>query len=191
MAGSVTTSPSVEHSDRVASSCAAVLGWIDVDDPRQIPRATTLAEIHDEKRALEGFFVRPQRRPRLCVEDRERAEQRLPMLDGNGRQQRVLLDGDWVGTLAATPHSALGCQASGGCELCDDARGERVLSATRRTDCARRRPPSSSHPNIAAQLGERSAGHPAQATRAARRVAAIDSAAATCRRATTHSSTCT
>ena len=91
MAGSVTTSPSVEHSDRVASSCAAVLGWIDVDDPRQIPRATTLAEIHDEKRALEGFFVRPQRRPRLCVEDRERAEQRLPMLDGNGRQQRVLL----------------------------------------------------------------------------------------------------
>ena len=144
MAGSVTTSPSVEHSDRVASSCAAVLGWIDVDDPRQIPRATTFAEIHDEKRALEGFFVRPQRRPRLCVEDRERAEQRLPMLDGNGRQQRVLLDGDWVGTLAATPHSALGCQASGGCELGGDAQGERVLSATRRTNCARRRPPSSS-----------------------------------------------
>ena len=55
-------------------------------------------------------------------------------------------DGDCVGTLAATPHSALGCQASGGCELRDDARGERVLSATRRTDCARRRPPSSSHP---------------------------------------------
>ena len=54
-------------------------------------------------------------------------------------------DGDCVGTLAATPHSALGCQASGGCELRDDARGERVLSATRRTDCARRRPPSSPH----------------------------------------------
>ena len=98
--------------------------------------------------------------------------------------------GDWAGTLATTSHSALGCEASGGCELRGDARGERVLSATRRTDCARRRPPSSSHPNIAAQLGERSAGHPAQATRAARRVAAIDSAAATCCRATTHSSTC-
>ena len=99
-------------------------------------------------------------------------------------------DGDWAGTLATTSHSALGCEASGGCELRGDARGERVLSATRRTDCARRRPPSSSHPNIAAQLGERSAGHPAQAMRAARRVAAIDSAAATCCRATTHSSTC-
>ena len=73
-------------------------------------------------------------------------------------------DGDWAGTLATTSHSALGCEACGGCELRGDARGERVLSATRRTDCARRRPPSSSHPNIAAQLGEKSAGHPAQAT---------------------------
>ena len=54
--------------------------------------------------------------------------------------------GDWAGTLATTSHSALGCEASGGCELRGDARGERVLSATRRTDCARRRPPSSSHP---------------------------------------------
>ena len=54
-------------------------------------------------------------------------------------------DGDWAGTLATTSHSALGCEASGGCELRGDARGERVLSATRRTDCARRRPPSSPH----------------------------------------------
>ena len=67
------------------------ISWIDVDAPRQIPRAVTLAEIHDEKRALEGVGARPQRRPRLCVEDRERVEQQLPMLDGNGRQQRVLL----------------------------------------------------------------------------------------------------
>ena len=70
------------------------ISWIDVDAPRQTdPRAAALAEVHDEKRVLEGVGTRPQRRRRLC-RGRERVEQRLPTLDrqaGNGRRQRVLL----------------------------------------------------------------------------------------------------
>ena len=85
---------SVERSDRAASSSAVVLSWLDVDAPRQTdPRAAALAEVHDEKRVLEGVGTRPQRRRRLC-RGRERVEQRLPTLDrqaGNGRRQRVLL----------------------------------------------------------------------------------------------------
>jgi len=58
---------SVERSDRAASSSAVVLSWLDVDAPRQTdPRAAALAEVHDEKRVLEGVGTRPQRRRRLC-----------------------------------------------------------------------------------------------------------------------------
>ena len=73
------------------------------------------------------------------------------------------------------------------------ARGEQVLRGAldampraARADDRRARHP----PNIAAPLDERSAGHTDHAPRASSRVGAIESTAATCCRATTHSSTC-
>ena len=102
-------------------------------------------------------------------------------------------DGEWIDTLAAVTHTATRYMASGDCALRGDARGEQVLRGAldampraARADDRRARHP----PNIAAPLDERSAGHTDHAPRASSRVGAIESTAATCCRATTHSSTC-
>ena len=112
---------SVERSDRAASSSAVVLSWLDVDAPRQI-----LEPPHSLKSTTRSECSRASAHGRsgggVCVEDRERVEQRLPTLDrqaGNGRRQRVLL------------RQRLGRHARYDVAQRTRLRGERRLRATR------------------------------------------------------------
>ena len=101
-------------------------------------------------------------------------------------------DGGWIDTLAAVTHTATRYMASGDAVTLEASRWQvlrgaldAMPKAARADDRRARRPP-----NIAAPLGTRSGRHTKQAPRASSRVGAIESAAATCCRATTHSSTC-
>ena len=102
-------------------------------------------------------------------------------------------DGEWIDTLAAVTHTATRYMANGDAVTLETSTRWQVLrgaldampKAARADDRRARRPP-----NIAAPLGARSGRHTKQAPRASSRVGAIESAAATCCRATTHSSTC-